>query len=80
MAKKEPCCCVKYRATYSLCNNIEGCCLYHQCGGKMKVVPTYENVFDIILEAHSKGGHAKGKLSFVEETVFFTVKNQFSYY
>jgi hypothetical protein len=24
------------------------------------VVPTYENVFGIILKAHSKGGHAKG--------------------
>jgi hypothetical protein len=23
------------------------------------VVPTYKNVFDIILEVHSKGGHAK---------------------
>jgi hypothetical protein len=27
-------------------------------------VPTVENIFDVILEEHSKGGHAKGKLIF----------------
>jgi hypothetical protein len=29
--------------------------------GTLKIVPTIENVFDIIIEVHSKGVHAKGK-------------------
>jgi hypothetical protein len=35
-------------------------CLYRLCDGSYKAVPTVETVFDVILEAHSKGGHAKG--------------------
>ena len=57
--KKEPGRYVKYRATYSLCSNVDGRCLYRKCNKEMKVVSTYENVFDIILEAHVKGRHAK---------------------
>jgi hypothetical protein len=32
-----------------------------QWNGKLTVFPTIENVFDVILEAHTKGGHPKGK-------------------
>ena len=59
--KKEPACLLKYRSTYSLCRNVEGCCLYRNWNSKLTVVPTIENAFDVILEAHAKGGHAKGK-------------------
>jgi hypothetical protein len=59
--KKEPARLLKYRSTYSLCGNVEGCCLYRNWNGKLTVVPTIENIFDVILEAHAKGGHAKGK-------------------
>ena len=58
--KKEPARLLKYRSTYSLCGNVEGRCLYRNWNGKLTVVPTIENVFDIILEAHAKGGHPKG--------------------
>jgi hypothetical protein len=58
--KKEPACLLKYRSTYSLCGNVEGHCLYWNWNGKLTVVPKIENVFDIILEAHAKGGHPKG--------------------
>ena len=58
--KKEPARLLKYRSTYSLCRNVEGRCLYHNWNGKLTVVPTIENIFDIILEAHAKGGHPKG--------------------
>ena len=34
-------------------------CLHWLCNGSHKAVPMYENVFDIILEGHSKGGHTK---------------------
>jgi hypothetical protein len=37
-----------------------GRCLYCLCDGSYKAVPTVETVFDAILEAHSKGWHAKG--------------------
>jgi hypothetical protein len=59
--KKEPACLLKYQSTYSLGGNVEGHCLYRNWNGKLTVVPTIENVFDIILEAHAKGGHPKGK-------------------
>jgi hypothetical protein len=59
--KKEPAHLLKYRSTYSLCGNVEGRCLYRNWNGKLTVVPTIKNVFDIILEAHAKGGHPKGK-------------------
>jgi len=59
--KKEPAHLLKYRSTYSLCGNVEGHCLYRNWNGKLTVVPTIENVFDVILEAHAKGGHPKGK-------------------
>jgi hypothetical protein len=59
--KKEPARLLKYRSTYSLCGNVEGHCLCRNWNGKLTVVPTIENVFDVILEAHAKGGHAKGK-------------------
>jgi hypothetical protein len=59
---KEPPRCHKYRSTYALCSNVAGRCLYRLCDKTKtyKSVPTVETVFDIILEAHSKGGHAKG--------------------
>jgi hypothetical protein len=59
--KKEPACLFQYHSTYSLCGNIEGHCLYRMQNGTLKIVPTIENVFDIIIEVHSKGVHAKGK-------------------
>jgi len=59
--KKEPARLLKYRSTYSLCGNVEGRCLYRNWNSKLTVVPTIENIFDIILEAHAKGGHAKDK-------------------
>jgi hypothetical protein len=59
---KEPPRCHKYRSTYALCSNVASRCLYRLCDKikTYKAVPTVETVFDIILEAHSKGGHAKG--------------------
>jgi hypothetical protein len=59
--KKEPARLLKYRSTYSLCGNVEGHCLYRNWNGKLTVVPTIENVFDVILEAHAKEGHLKVK-------------------
>jgi hypothetical protein len=56
---KEPSCCHKYRSIYALCSNVAGRCLYRLCDGSYKAVPTVETVFDVILEVHSKGGHAK---------------------
>jgi len=61
ISKKEPARLLKYRSTYSLCGNVEGRCLYRNWNGKLTVVPTIENVIDIILEAHAKGSHPKGK-------------------
>jgi heat shock protein HspQ len=65
--KKEPARLLKYRSTYSLCGNVEGRCLYRNWNGKLTVVPTIENVFDVILEAHAKGGHPKGNNRHVSE-------------
>jgi len=65
--KKEPARLLKYCSTYSLCGNVEGHCLYCNWNGKLTVVPTIENVFDIILEAHAKGGHPKGNNRHVSE-------------
>jgi len=65
--KNEPPHLLKYRSTYSLCGNVEGRCLYRKWNGKLTVVPTIENVFDIILEAHAKGGHPKGNNSHISE-------------
>jgi hypothetical protein len=58
--KKEPAHLLKYQSTYSLCENIEGRCLYRNWNGKLTVLPTIENVFDVILEVHAKGSHPKG--------------------
>jgi hypothetical protein len=44
---------------------VAGRCLHHLCDSVYKVVPTYKTVFDVILEAHSKGGHAKGIIAFL---------------
>jgi hypothetical protein len=57
---KEPPRCHKYRSIYALCSNVASRCLYRLCDGSYKAVPTVETVFDAILEAHSKGWHAKG--------------------
>jgi hypothetical protein len=59
--KKVPARLLKYRSTYPFCGNVQGRCLYRNWNGKLTVVPTIENVFDVILEAHAKGGHPKGK-------------------
>lgn len=59
--KNEPSRCVKYRRLYQLSGNVEGRCLYRVVSGKkLKAVPTFENVYDVILEAHAKTEHAKG--------------------
>jgi len=65
--KKEPARLLKYCFTYSLCGNVEGRCRYHNWNGKLTVVPTIENNFDVILEAHAKGGHPKGNNRHVSE-------------
>ncbi len=57
---KEPSQCHKYRSIYAFCSNVAGHCLHCFCDGVYEVVPTYKNVFDVILEVLSKGGHAKG--------------------
>lgn len=77
--KKEAAWYLKYWATYSLCSNVEGHCLYREWDGKMKVVPTDETVFDIILEAHSKGGHAKGKMCLFQIQRKNILKYHFAY-
>ncbi len=45
----------KWRTKYSVGNNIAGCCLYRDG----LVVVTFEEVFDIIREAHTKISHAR---------------------
>jgi hypothetical protein len=65
--KKEPPRLLKYRSTYSLCGNVEGHCLYQKWNGKLAVVPTIGNIFDVILEAHAKGGHPKGNNCHISE-------------
>jgi hypothetical protein len=47
--KKESALIIKYRRLYSIVGNVERRCLYRQ----NKVVTTFENVFDVILEAHN---------------------------
>jgi hypothetical protein len=44
----------KYRKIYQLGSNVDGHCLYRNG----KVVTTFEKIFDVILEAHKKIGHA----------------------
>jgi hypothetical protein len=63
---KEPPHCHKYRSTYALFSNVASRCLYRLCDKSKtyKAVPTVETVFDVILEAHSKGGHAKGTYNY----------------
>jgi hypothetical protein len=65
--KNEPPHLLKYRSTYSLCGNVEGHCLYQKWNGKLAVVPTIGNIFDVILEAHAKGGHPKGNNCHISE-------------
>ena len=67
--KNEPPHLLKYRSTYSLCGNIEGRYLYRKWNGKLTVVPTIENIFDVILEAHAKGGHPKGNNCHLSEKI-----------
>jgi hypothetical protein len=67
--KNEPPRLLKYRSTYSLCGNVEGRCLYRKWNAKLTVVPTIENVFDVILEGHAKGGHPKGNNSHISEKI-----------
>jgi hypothetical protein len=53
--KNESAVILKYRLLYSIVGNVERRCLYRQ----NKVVATFEEVFDIILEAHSRISHAR---------------------
>jgi hypothetical protein len=53
--KNESAVILKYRRLYSIVGNVERRCLYRQ----NKVVATFEEVFDIILEAHSRISHAR---------------------
>ncbi len=50
---KEPQLIRKWRGQYSVGNNIDGCCLYRD----NLVVVAFEEVFDIIREAHTKISH-----------------------
>jgi len=66
--KKEKPIIVKYRRLYSIVGNVEDRCLYR----KNKVVTTFEKVFDVILEAHSRISHArnpKSNLSCITDTL-----------
>lgn len=45
----------KYRQQYTVDGNIQGQCLYHN----NLVVTTFEQVFDVMLEAHSKISHVR---------------------
>jgi hypothetical protein len=60
--KKEPACLLKYCSTSSLRGDVEGRCLYRKWNGTLKVVPTIENVFDVILDAHLKEVMPKGSV------------------
>jgi hypothetical protein len=57
--KKESAVIIKYRRLYSIVGNVEKRCLYRQ----NKVVTTFENLFDVILEAHNQISHARSTKS-----------------
>jgi hypothetical protein len=66
--KKETALMIKYRRLYSVDGNIAKRCLYR----KNKVVTTFEQVFDVILEAHTRISHAsnpKTNLSCITNTL-----------
>jgi len=66
--KKETALMIKYRRLYSVDGNIAKRCLYR----KNKVVTTFEQVFDVILEAHTRISHArnpKTNLSCITDTL-----------
>jgi len=66
--KKEKPIIVKYRRLYSIVGNVADRCLYR----KNKVVTTFEKVFDVILEAHSRISHAqnpKSNLTCITDTL-----------
>jgi hypothetical protein len=59
---------IKYRRLYSVDGNIAKRCLYR----KNKVVTTFEQVSDVILEAHTRISHArnpKTNLSCITDTL-----------
>jgi hypothetical protein len=59
---------VKYQRLYSIVGNVEDQCLNR----KIKVVTTFEKVFDVILEAHSRISHAcnpKSNLTCITDTL-----------
>ena len=58
-AKKESALIIKYRRLYTIVGNVERRCLYRQ----NKVVTTFENLFDVILEAHNRISHARSTKS-----------------
>jgi hypothetical protein len=58
-AKKKNTCILKYHKLYSMTGNVQHRCLYRQ----NKVVTSYEQVFDVILEAHTKISHARSAKS-----------------
>jgi len=69
--KKESALIIKYRRLYSIVGNVERRCLYRQ----KKVVTTFKNLFDVILEAHNQISHARSTKSNL-----LCIKNTLGYY
>ncbi len=69
--KKESAVIIKYRRLYSIVGNVERRCLYRQ----NKVVTTFENLFDVILETHNQISHARSTKSNL-----LCIKNTLGYY
>jgi hypothetical protein len=69
--KKESALIIKYRRLYSIVGNVERRCLYRQ----NKVVTTFENLFDVILEAHNQISNARSTKSNL-----LCIKNTLGYY
>jgi len=70
-AKKESALIIKYRRLYIIVGNVERRCLYQQ----NKVVTTFENLCDVILEAHNRISHAQSTKSNL-----LCIKNTLGYY
>jgi hypothetical protein len=70
-AKHDPSLYFKYRRQYKLIGNIERRCLYRDD----KVVTTFEQVFDVLLEAHGSIGHRRDLKSNLD-----TCKDTLGYY
>jgi hypothetical protein len=72
-SKKDPMNVRKARHIYTLGGNVENCCLFRDG----KTVTTFERIFDVILQAHRKIGHArdvkKNKDTVNDDLMFYNV-------